>query len=319
MSETPKQYPSKINPQELNALFSDIDKYNKQFNAFSILGKCMSDVVRKPINEKVDTEAQLIDNQKMNQQITSGSFIDKHASIMNSMGLRAESVSNNKAVVYVPNNEISNSEMRLNIGDREKFVNVLRSLSKEEVSEMPDWNSNLQKLVDILEQQLKDHYNLKQPSDDALNLLASMKDIVHEYERIGLNEEVKSLATLLKKAQGGYLKEHLLVQNSDIMQTEGFGPAQWHLDSTRQGYQERWNRTINVLDTVKANVNSQHLAKEIHSHLQTSIQKALKDMSDLTESGYFETHINKPSDFTEILEEMRSKLDTYDFTPSQIR
>ncbi len=303
--ETPENTHSSA--EELSALLRDVEKHNKQFSLGSMMAKVIFDSVRESIDDRVDNEKGMLEKQREDRHVAVGSFVDAHANILNAMGLRAEPVSGKTATVFAGGDQLGTGEMRLNIGNQETFLHFLQTLSAEDVREHRTLPSDLGKLVGVLEQQMKDHYSYEKPSDEALNLLASMGSIVQEFDRLGLQEQVNTLRSYLEKARAGYLREDLLVQRAHIMPREGWGPSMWHADCTAESLKRLWDKAIRVLEEVQKNPRANALAEKLHSHLLDSVGKSMQDLSQKPDS-YYARSVSSKAELQEVLEEARSEL-----------
>jgi hypothetical protein len=78
----------------------------------------------------------------------------------------------------------------------------------------------------------------------------------------GLDKELKRSNNLLNAAEGDYLSEQLKVDDSRILDS-GFGPKDWHKDSTAPRLYEKWNEALAVLTDIHDNPKGDSLKMRV--------------------------------------------------------
>lgn len=79
--------------------------------------------------------------------------------------------------------------MRANVQDGRRFVSFLQALQPDQVQET-GLRPNLESLSEVLARQVLTNYDLKQPSDETLQLFGNLGNMVGEYKRLGMDQAV---------------------------------------------------------------------------------------------------------------------------------
>ncbi len=271
----------KQSEEEFNALLSAMEQYNQQFSLGKMMASFLSDHVHQAIGTNVGDAEDIFKTSREHRRISEGSFLDNHANILNTMGLRIEPTEGKNATMFAGGEALGTGEMRLNIGDREKFLCFLRTLSPETGNDQSPFAPNLGKLIDVLQKQIEDHYDIDHPSDEAINMLASIDSIVTEYKRIGLGKNIDVLHSYLEKIRGGYFREYLLIRRNKIMvRPDEWGPAIWHKDNSAESLRTAWDKAIDILEKVQKNPRASRLAKELQEHLIMCAHHSIQHLKD---------------------------------------
>lgn len=260
--------------QDVDALFQDIGAYNRRFSTagsmFSII-KTLMDRADREDEEAAPTNATSeIDEQS--QQMTAAGLKVLHKATLRNLGLSLEPVSGKASTIYGPEGAVGTGEMRMNIGDRNQFNAFLSALDSGQVNETP-LGQHLSSLSSVLEKQVLDNYDLKQPDDATLSFLGSLDNIVGEYRRLGLAEQAARLQEYLEHARAGNLREFVALRNSGLLQEpgDGFGPADWPMDATPDYLKMKWSEAFALLRALRQNPNSHEMYKQLLEHLNKCI------------------------------------------------
>lgn len=272
---------------EINALFTDINRFNGQFSMPSLLVS----LFRFHAGSEEDLESlKLSSLGEQAQMLTAAGIKLIHDKVLDRVGLAIEPVSGKHGVVFAEGQEAGVGEIRINIMDRSRFLSFLRALNSQHLQDS-DLRNNLQKLSDILVQQICDHYNLHEPSDEALQLLGSLGNIVNEYKRLGI-EGTERPETYLKHARQGDLREYILIEREGLLSEPGkyFGPADWQKDAGPDFLKARWNRALRILQMARENPNAQDFYHQLYAHLSKCLDIAIENLEKLEGGGYTEKY-----------------------------
>lgn len=261
--------------RDFNALFADIRNFNSQFS----LGPMMFNVIAR--TGVIGQQEESLPLNEEAQVLTASGISMIHAGVLSRVGLELEPVSGKKATIMGLGEKTGTGEMRINLKDDAKFLSFLRSINPQECNST-EIGGNLESLSNILVQQIVDHYNLQEPSDEALNLLGGLGDIVSEYKRLRINAAEK-LEALLAHSRKGDLLEHLTVQQEGLLSEPGknFGPADWQKDASPKFLADRWDRALKVLKMTRDNRKAQDLYGMLFEHLDRSLNIALQNLETL--------------------------------------
>jgi len=297
---------SKVTIQDVDSLFQSIASYNDQFS----LGKSMFSLVMqhmernmKPEDEQVNTPlTSKIDEESQHMSASALSVI--HESTLNNIGLSLEPVSGKSATIYSSEGAVGTGEMRLNIKDREQFGAFLKALTPEQVSQTP-LGSHLGELTGILNKQILDNYDLKEPDDSALTFLGSLDGIVTEYRRLGLDEPAEQMGEYLEHSRAGNLREFVALRTSGLLQEpgNGFGPADWQIDASPQFLQRKWLEALRLLRHLRNNPKSQEMYKQLFDHLNKCMNISLSSVDGI---GYITPE--RKEEFKQILSDSKDSL-----------
>lgn len=212
--------------------------------------------------------------------------------------------------------EANAGEMRVNIENGRKFVAFLHAVQPEQVQQT-SLKPNLESLSGILALQVISNYDLKEPSDETLQLFGNLGQIVNEYKKLGMNEAVDRLNTYLQHARQGDLREFVLIERNNYLSEPGknFGPADWQTDTSPEGLENRWDRALNTLIMTRDNPNAQALYRQLESHLLNCVSIARQFIKTRKGSEYYtEEHRAKMDG---VLEEAEKRLKSITAEPNQ--
>lgn len=251
-----------INLAQLNTLHVDMEKYD---DAHGIAGMALSLIFSTMPDRDTTTR----------NTPTIEELAFKHATLMQTMGLSFEPVAGKRATMYSENEVLPDSQMRLNIQNRKQFLQFLQQINKDHVDSF-GLDQSISSLSTTLTNQLADHYDLRQPTDEALELVVSLESITAEYKRLGLEEATTQLDDYALHIRKKDLREYILLNRSGLMQKprEGFGPADWHRDISLPNYNKRWEAAFYILKTINNNPNARGIFEKLHIHLTHCIEHA---------------------------------------------
>lgn len=278
-----KDIPSGVN---LDELFSDIEKYNRQEN----IGPKMAEIIFQSYKNPPVPKEKI-------------SFIDielKHQGVLEKTGIALEEIK--KAQLYGSEDfEGRIGEIFINIGESERFIEFLESLDENNLK--PNQENWLKVIAANLLVQLKYRYELDNPRDERLlNLFSALPKMIEQYRRLDngqnhLARETDELEKLLEIARKGYLREYINVIESPgslLAEVGGknFGPSQWQIDTTPEKYNQFWENAFVILRQTRKNEKATDFYRQLVDHLTASLEYALKFL-DENPSYYPPDHQNK--------------------------
>jgi hypothetical protein len=204
--------------------------------------------------------------------------------------------------------QASQGEMRANVSDGRRFVSFLHGLNPDQV-ERTDLKTNLENLSEILARQALGNYDLNHPSDEALQLLGNLGQIVGEYQRLGMSQSIQQLDTYLAHSRQGDLREYVLIEYKGYLSAPGesFGPADWQRDTSDESLKAKWDEAIDTLRKTRTNPNAKPLYDQLQNHLLKCIKIAREDLEKLKQRpGYTPEYYGEKAT---ILEEAHMQLD----------
>lgn len=274
--------------EDFNALFSDIGRFNSQFSLGSMmLGMIAGHFEREP----EDSGLLLSKYDEQSQQLTAAGIHLVHSQTLDKVGLALESVSGKNAIIIGQGEMVGVGELRVNISDRNRFLGFLQAVDPSQTQNSP-LGENLQSLSRILSQQIFDNYDLKAPSDGALQLLGSLESIAGQYKRLKI-PGTERLETYLTHAKKGDLREYLLAEQEGLLHEPGrfFGPADWQRDASPDYLRQHWGNALKVLEMARTNPKAKELYDQLYAHLGKCLDMAIANLEELDEArGYTEQY-----------------------------
>lgn len=298
--------PTEINLARVRDLFSDVNQFNEQFSMGSMMARMILGHARIEEDKVGDSSrTENLKGEEEHQQMSASAMNVIHGDVLNTIGLSLEPVSGKHATIMTGDEKAGEGEMRINVSSRDRFLSFLGALTPENLEES-GLKSDLGELPNILAQQVLDHYDLKNPGDEVLQLFGSQgKRIVEEFKRLGMGESVARLERYQDHASQGDLREFIAIQNRSLLAEPGkfFGPADWQTDTTPQGLEQRWGEAIVILEKAKTNPKAQKLSEQLQVHLMSCIRIARGSVGDL---DYLSAE--RKAEFEKILERVELRL-----------
>ncbi len=281
MNEGEKHLPeaeaTNLSDIDVSPLISEMNEYNKQFSMGRTMGRIMEGAAR---GEDIDAN-----DHAHQKEVSLIAAKQKFDPILYRVGLDMESVE--KERMFTSKATFAAAEVRINISDREKFLLYLQELDPKKITE--GQARSLAAVFESLTKQLKKEYQVDNPEDNRMiELLAGLDKILGEVERIdpqgqlGIFEASKSLRTYHEALEEGHLKEYVLAERAGLLIEVGenrFGPSRWHIDSSPEYYQKRWEQALSVVQTVKKNPRAGEFFAKLKDLLERSAKYALDDLA----------------------------------------
>lgn len=269
---------------DINNLFKDIQFYNRQFSLGSQMSSLISGAFDKREKEKNPEDSVKISSGISDEQqhMSALRLSVVHGDLLKDIGLSLDPVSGKEGIAFFGGKRAESGEMRLSIGNRGQFTAFLKGLMPEQVSKT-SLEENLTSLANVLNKQILDNYDLKEPDDETLSFLGSLGTIVAEYKRLGLTSEARKLEEYLIHSGEGNLREFVEIRTNGLMQKpgEGFGPADWVKDSDPKFLTRKWDEALAVLRNASRNPKAHGLHKELLAHLKKCVVIAQKNLEGI--------------------------------------
>lgn len=286
----------------VNHLFVDIEHYNRQFSMGSIMARGLISLFEH------DDEVQpgeTIRQENENQGVTASALSAIHQATLNKIGLSLEPVAGGATLMAI-GAEATSGQMRLNVRDGRRFVSFLHALQPQQIEET-GLKLNLESLSEILTLQAL-RGNLTEPTDESLQLIGSMGNIVGEYRRLGMGEAVERLDTYSQHARAGDLREFVAIESSGYLWEPGqyFGPADWERDTTPEMLGEKWDGALNILIMARDNPKAQVLYQQLKNHLAKCAAIARQVVQSQEVNEYYTAE--RRSEMDGVLEEAEKRL-----------
>ena len=284
---------------DLNGLCNALEEYNSQFGIGSILGHIIFG--RRGLSEE-EVETNLEIEVMVNKELSLSQIESEYRDILKAVGLNLERVRAG-ATIFTGGEQIPGSVARINLAQGGLFVNYLAALDKTFLS--PIQAQSLRTIASNFLVQLTWEYQLDVEDERVLVLFAALADIISHYNRLGLQDSAQELTTYLEIARNGYLREYIMVDRAQLFAEVGgnnFGPSKWQTDMNPDHYRERWERTLEILDTVSQNPRASEFAHQLREHLRASSMFA---RTDLPKIGHIRQYLK---DFTQVLNEVDGRL-----------
>jgi hypothetical protein len=218
---------------DLSVITKEIEQYNKQFG----MGHTMSRAILQGI-DSVDEGTLTEENQKENQAAFLERINRTYGIYLEKSGVSLEPVGGS-STAFVNGEKIESSELRINLVDRNHFLEYISILNPETVT--VSQIEGLTKVLNSLMEQLTLEYDVEKLDPRAVELIGGLEQIINGCERLdpnnekGLSSEANKLTVFVEAAKGGYIKEYILIGRSSVLSEVGgknFGPSMWQRDST---------------------------------------------------------------------------------------
>ncbi len=282
----------------LDAFLTDLNQYDKEHNVGTWMGRGLAGMHMQGMREETaGTEDEMKMNEsleklqkKIQENLTIDDLENRHNPTLNKLGLNLESP--NKQGNIDENETYAIGSIKINLEDKRKFLSYLKTLDKEKISETQ--KKILEMTVEKLIDQVQNEYKLEEADERLLELFSGMREIVSEYERLGLGEKVTDFKDYLEHANSGYLREYIFAINNGMFRPigEGFALSTYQRDATYDYYLKYWNRFFETLDEVKKNPNAKDFYNQVLKYGQDCIAFADNDPK------FRELEINKPDEHT---------------------
>ncbi|HOY61497.1 MAG TPA: hypothetical protein PK045_03260 [Candidatus Woesebacteria bacterium] len=271
-----------VDLQDVNKLFSDMEKYNNHFSIGNMLARTLITQFKLEKNSDQTQFLSGVANETDDQQINAFFLISAHQNLLNNIGLVLEPVSGKATVMIDDGDSVGNGEMRVNLNDQERFTSFLGVLTPEQVNDT-GIKRGLEEISRVLGRQILDKYDLQTPEEEAMQLFMGLDRIIAEYKRLEMGKSVFRLENYLNHGKTGDLREYVIIEKRGLLSKPGksFGPADWQKDSSKEMLEARWDEAISVLEMSKLNPKAKILSEQLYLHLSMCVDVALESISSL--------------------------------------
>lgn len=272
----------RASPSDLTKAMEAINQYNRKFGLGGLLSFTLDRALSKAESESINPNdpfkafVNSIPEQSFeDQQSTDATILDlENSDRLKKLGLELLPAKGT-SFAYTPEGRIDTGKVRVSIGNKERLLAFLESLSQEDAGKA-EVQTGLMELANSFSSQLMNDVDFEHPTDFDLNLITSLNDISATYNSLGLGQEpsVILLRQMGKYATQGCLKEYIVVRKAGLF-NEGFGPRNWHTDGE---YRDKWEVGLQALASLKEKPKTAGLAEDLRSFLLSSSQGALEDL-----------------------------------------
>lgn len=271
-----------IDQESLNNFLDDIKKYDEQHSLGNWLGKNLAKkfIKKFEFKYKVLNEQNQPENNKINKNITIKDIYKKNNTVLNKLGINIEIPK--KEELDSDDEESVVGELFTNLTDKNLYINFLKTLDAQKLTK------ETKELLGILSKkfarQIREEYSLNKADDEFLELVSGLKDIISEYERIGLSEEITDLKEYQKYINSGYLKEYISARNHKIFEPigSGFNLSTFQKDSSYEHYIKAWDEDFfDELENIEKNNKAKDFYNEVLKYGKDCIQFAEKDLEEM--------------------------------------
>lgn len=284
ISNNSKENPERmiLDPNELSALLADLSRYDDEHSLGTWMGRSLAGVIMnapdekgEPLSEEGARELQ----ERIQTNLTLEDLASQHEPLLSSVGLGLESPNQEG---NIDENEIyALGDIKIHLVDRDKYSSFLKTLSVEDITE--DERKLLSMVVEKLRKQVMDWYDLNSPDDDLLELFSGMRNLIAEYERLDMGEDVVEMKRYLHYAGEGCLREYILARKHKLLGPigKGFTLSTFHRDSSSERYLQRWEvNYFTVLETVGKNEQAAGFYNELLDYGKECIEYAEQELKN---------------------------------------
>ncbi len=250
------------------------------FDLFSTLIKIEDEEApRGNADDKAQTTETIEDLQaKRRGQIQS--LWDKHATTLAQLGL---SIVPKTSGASTPAGPVEHAALILR--NPSKLQTFLGNLTREDIA-AGTMRNDIARIVQALETQLF-ATNWEDPDNEGLSLIQALKPIEERLERLNLSEEATSIAMHRTWLAAGAMRDYADIRSQGLLhdpEKREFGPATWHIDSTEEGYGNRWKKALAALDALYQRPKAKALGEMLRQHLLRCAAKAQESLVSVKES-----------------------------------
>lgn len=313
---------------ELAALVKDVERFNRDFSSGGLAGKALGrSIVRNlcladEAFEELDTKSELAEARWRADQI-----FQRNIKCLLALGLELipnrESVSVKRLDLELPaeaSRPVKSSptcepqSLQFSLIDGEKLINFLRTVAPNSISS-PELVATLKFLAKSLSNQLVGEYLVQlvgERSESWQDLLDSLYGVASELNRLNQKEIAAGITVYLERAWQGDLREYLLAEHHKLLGV-GFGPHNWHTDSTSKEYRQLWDKALDILEEINKNPKAAELSASLTERLSIFCENARQEISQILNSpeGQIPYHRDFGPDKLRVIESVLARLAEY--------
>lgn len=293
-------------PEDLvafNEAIDTVNEHNEQFSLGKLMARAMLDHLDEAqraqglidagaTQEEAEQAVDFVGSDKLplteEEQLTRSVIGITNAPILETTGL-ALSPLRTTSTMYSSKGEQSVGKVRLQVADGGKFSNFLSAVNPEDATE--DFQQNTADVTSSLIAEATDAIANATDEQTALETLAYGKGIVAGLEHIGLAESpvTNKLRALYEHGQQGDVREYVQADNIGLLKDpteKGFGPANWHRDTSTEDLATHWSQVVEVVKAAKNNPKAQDLYTQLLQSAQVYLNHAQSDWATAKAEGY---------------------------------
>ncbi len=264
-----------VSGQAIQSFIQDLEQYDYEHSSSRKMGGFLAAMMMGHMDngEGAKDIAKEITN-----SVTAQEIFERNIDTLQKIGLDLESP-NTKGDIDL-NEQLVSGEIRVNLLDKDQYVDFLKSLAPESLSDAH--KKLLGMITSKISGQISHVYELENEQGDErlMEIFSGLREIVSEYERLGLVKEVELFKDYLDYMNSGYLKEYILVKNNNVFGEigTGFNLSTFQRDAGYDYYINYWDRKFfDVLHEVRKNPNAKELEEKMIKHAKESIAFAEHD------------------------------------------
>jgi len=308
LDESFESRPEIISQDSLSDFIHDVKEYDRQHNAGTWAGRSLAGILMVELGLKSGESGGL---QRLDEDIHKNlipkDIYERHVALLHKIGIDIES--SNKSCDIDEKEIYAVGELSINLLDKNLYLEFLKTLDKTKL------NIETRELLAIMAQklvrQVQEVYSLDSADERLLELFSGLREIILEYERIGLSEEVSNLKEYQGYLKTGYLKEYISAKNHQIFKSigEGFNLSTFQRDSTYEYYINRWQGDFfDELEKIKQNLKAKDFYAKVLEYGKACIEFAEKDLARLREK-YKDSDSYNVDNIELAIKDTRTKID----------
>lgn len=175
-------------------------------------------------------------------------------------------------------------ELIVNVVDRERFVEYLKSFGKDQRLDEKEVRS-LDKLASVLSVQVPDYYELDKSDDDFLTLATTFKELASEYDRFskmpggeGLRDWAELFSEYSNATSGRYMKELLEIKELELEYSLNSSVNKFHKIYDTEKYKKVWDDIVSTIEKCAKNKNAHEFLRELLQHINSSLSAVQEEL-----------------------------------------
>ena len=273
------------------------------------MGRALAGTIMKDISDPNNPDSGL---QKLHEDIqknlTPKDIYERHSETLRKLGIDIESP--NKEGDIDENETYAAGEVSINLTDKDLYLKYLKTLHKDNLQE--ETKELLKMMSEKFVRQVQQEYSLDSADDRLLELLSGLKNIVAEYERAGMNEEVSGLKEYQEYMNSGYLREYISARNHRMFEPigTGFNLSTFQRDASYDYYTGAWQSNFfDQLEKIKQNPKAEDFYKKVLEYGKACLDFAEKDIEEIR-SRYSGSHPEYVSNVEKAIKDTRTKFES---------
>ena len=281
--------------ESLAQLISDLNFHNKRHGPGAKTGKMVGRFLSKMVDRQSPDEPEPdITSAEVDVDLESareartvlGEIQGQHGKVLERFGLRLAHQQDASLRAGVPSGPI-----QMRVANAHALITYLRSLQAGVLSE--NVKESLQTLVESIERQVA-HTHLENPLPEEKGMLENLDSIVDVFKKLKDAVRIQRLEHYALFHRTNRLPQYLETEREGLWQQpgEGFGPADWVKDISREGLEQKWKSALSVLRSQET-LGDTGVSKELRDHLLTCVKSARETIKTTSLSEYVQKEFEK--------------------------